>query len=262
MTVEQFMAELEGLAPATIAEEWDNVGLLVGRGDQAVTKVLVALDLRDHVLDEAERLGCDLVLTHHPAIFPALNAVTDATVTGRLVLRAASAGIAIVAAHTNLDSAASGLNDAMAHMVGLTELAPLRPSVVDPALGLGRIGRLDGVTLGELVRRCATVFDYPAVTFVGDPALALERGAVCTGSGASLIGDAQAAGADVYITGDLKYHDADIAGGLALISIPHGVVEGTALQAWTAVLAAALPGVGVVWHDAGTDPWQLADSTA
>jgi dinuclear metal center YbgI/SA1388 family protein len=249
MTVEQFMAVLEGLAPATLAEEWDNVGLLVGRGDQSVSKVLVALDLRDHVLDEAERLGCDLVLTHHPVIFLALSAVTDATVTGRLVLRAASAGIAIVAAHTNLDSAASGLNDAMAHMLGLTELAPLRPSVVDPGLGLGRFGRLDGVTLGELVRRCATVFDYPAVTFVGDPALALER-------------DAQAAGADVYITGDLKYHDADVAEGLALISIPHGVVEGTALQAWTAVLAAALPGVGVVWHGAGTDPWRLAGSTA
>lgn len=260
MTVDQFMAVLEGLAPAALAEEWDNVGLLVGRGDQAVSKVLVALDLRDRVLDEAERLGCDLVLTHHPVIFPALSAVTDATVAGGLVLRAASAGIAIVAAHTNLDSAASGLNDAMAHMVGLTELAPLRPSDVDPGLGLGRIGRLDGVTLGDLVRRCATVFDYPAVAFVGDPATALRSGAVCTGSGASLIGDARAAGADVYITGDLKYHDADTAAGLALISIPHGVVEGTALQAWTAVLAAALADAEVVWHGAGTDPWQLAGS--
>lgn len=259
MIVDDLLLTLARLAPAHLAEEWDNVGLLVGRHDQPVTRVLVALDLRAQVLDEAERLGCDLVLTHHPVIFPTLRAVTDATQVGQLVLRAAAAGIAIVAAHTNLDSARGGLNDAMAHLVGLTDFAPLRPSAADPQQGLGRVGRFGAVTLAELVNRCATMFAYPAVTYVGDPALVVATGAVCTGSGASLIGEAAAAGVDVYITGDLKYHDAETAPGMALICVPHGVVEATAMQAWIMVLAASLEGIDVIWCDLPTDPWRLAD---
>jgi putative NIF3 family GTP cyclohydrolase 1 type 2 len=101
---------LERLAPAAFAEEWDNVGLIVGRRTQPVTRVLVALDLRQAVLDEARDRGADAVLVHHPPIFPSLAAVTDASPTGELVMTSVERGIAVVAAHTNLDSARGGLN--------------------------------------------------------------------------------------------------------------------------------------------------------
>ena len=78
MNTGDLLAVLDGLAPARLAEDWDNVGLMVGRRDRPVTRVLVALDLRAAVLDEAEATGADLVLVHHPPIFPAMSAITDA----------------------------------------------------------------------------------------------------------------------------------------------------------------------------------------
>ena len=88
MNTGDLLAVLDGLAPARLAEDWDNVGLMVGRRDRPVTRVLVALDLRAAVLDEAEATGADLVLVHHPPIFPAMSAITDARTAGGLVLRA------------------------------------------------------------------------------------------------------------------------------------------------------------------------------
>ncbi len=258
MIIDQFLAALERLAPVSLAEEWDNVGLLVGRHVAPVSRILVALDLRDAVLDEAEHVGADVILTHHPAIFPSVTAVSDATVPGRLVLRAARAGIAVVAAHTNLDAARDGLNDQMADMLGLRDLAPLRSSPTDLALGLGRVGRTPaGTTLHDLVTAVGVAFAHPQRSFVGDPERALETVAVCTGSGASLIEDAVAVGADAYVTGDLKYHDADRAPGLALVGVPHGVVERAALREWTTTILARELGadVAVGFAATDTDPW-------
>lgn len=254
--VAEFLAALERLAPARLAEEWDNVGLLVGRADRPVTGVLVALDLRDGVLDEAEAHSCNLVLTHHPAIFPSLAAVSDASAAGRLVLRSAELGIAIVAAHTNLDSAAQGLNDQMAEMIGLTDMVPLRPRIGDPTVGLGRVGRAPaGSTLGDLVTALGVAFADAPRRFVGSPDRPIDSVAVCTGSGASLIDDAAAAGAHVYVTGDLKYHDADRAFDLALVSVPHATVERITLRAWCTLLERELAGVPVRFAEVDTDPW-------
>ena len=140
MLVAELLAAVERLAPSALAEEWDNVGLLVGRHNASVSRVLVALELRDEVLGEAAELGCQVVLTHHPTIFPALSAVTDDATAAELVLQAAEARVAVIAAHTNLDAAAGGLNDVMAKLLGVSAMAPLRPSPGDPGVGLGRVG--------------------------------------------------------------------------------------------------------------------------
>lgn len=248
---------LEARAPAALAEPWDNVGLLVGRRARPVSGVLVALDLRDAVLDEALARGCDAVLTHHPAIFPHLNAVDDQR--APLVLRAAEEGIALIAAHTNLDSAAGGLNDVMGDLLGMGERAPLRPVADDPAVGLGRVGAVEARSLGELLARATAAFVGPIV-HTGELERAVGRVACCTGSGGSLIGDAVAAGADVYVTGDLKYHDADRSPTCALIGIPHAAVERVALERWSVGLAADLAERGVPLHfsTVDTDPWRAA----
>lgn len=260
MIVDDVVAAIERLAPTSLAEEWDNVGLLVGRGGQAVTGVLVALDLRDGVLDEAAAQGCNVVLTHHPVIFPSLDAVSDATSTGRLLLRAISESIAVIAAHTNLDAAPEGLNDQMGEMIGLTDMVPLRPALADASVGLGRVGRAPaGTTLGDLVGALGVAFEDASRAFVGDPAQAVESVAVCTGSGGSLLEEAAAAGAEVYITGDLKYHDADRAVGLALIAVPHATVERITMAAWSPLLQRELgTGVPVRFAQTDTDPWAAA----
>lgn len=258
MLAAEFLAHIDRLAPPHLAEEWDNVGLLVGRHNQTVTRALVALELRGEVLDEAREFGCDAVLTHHPVIFPALSVLTDDGVASELVLRAAEERVAVVAAHTNLDATRGGLNDVMAELLGVADPQPLRPSPADAMVGLGRVGRVSPTTLAELAARAAAAFDGVRVGYAGDPDTRVERVACCTGSGASLIADALAAGADSFVTSDLKYHDADRANGLQLVSLPHASVERVALRHWTKSLTRALApeGVDVLFAETDTDPWQ------
>ena len=256
------LTAVDALAPFALAEPWDNVGLMVGRRGREVTTVLVALDLRAAVLDEAASLGAQAIVLHHPPIFPALSAVSDARTMGRLVLRAAEERVAIIAAHTNLDSARGGLNDLMAHVLGMTGTTPLVPSPRDPALGLGRVGEVPTTTLGALAAMAVREFCPRTANLglAGDPDMPVHRIAICTGSGGSLIAAARDCGARAYVTGDLKYHDFDAAEGMGLVNVPHGAVEGHVLRMWTLLLAAALSttGVQVMSSSVDTDPWCAA----
>jgi dinuclear metal center YbgI/SA1388 family protein len=259
MLVAQVLAAVERLAPPSLAEEWDNVGLIVGRHNQPVRRLLVALELRGDVLGEAREHRCDAVLVHHPPIFPSISAVTDGAA-GELVLRAAEDRVAVMAAHTNLDAARGGLNDVMAEILGITAATPLRPSPAMPSCGLGRIGSVRPLTLGSLAEAVAQGFGGAPVSYAGDPWIQVRRVACCTGSGASLIDDARAAEADAFVTSDLKYHDADRAEGLPLVCLPHARAERVALKRWTKALERALvpDGVEVRFAEADTDPWQTA----
>lgn len=259
MLVAQVLAAVERLAPPSLAEDWDNVGLIVGRHNQPVRCLLVALELRADVLGEAREHGCDAILTHHPPIFPSIAAVTDGAA-GELVLRAAEDRVAVLAAHTNLDAARGGLNDVMAEILGMTDVAPLRPAPDMPSCGLGRIGTMRPVTVSTLAEQVAQGFGGAPVSYAGDPWQQVRRVACCTGSGASLIDDARAAEADAFVTSDLKYHDADRAGGLPLIQLPHARAERVAMKRWSKVLAKAVrpQGVDVRFADTDTDPWQVA----
>lgn len=259
MDVRGLLSLIDGLAPWALAEDWDNCGLLVGRPERPVARVLVALDLRPAVLEEAAARGCEAVLTHHPVIFGGLPAVTPASAAGTAVLEAAERGIAVVAAHTNLDAARGGLNDLFAEVLGLVDARPLTPASADPAAGLGRVGEAPGSSVGDLVRRCIALTGAP-VRFTGEPGAPAGRVACCTGSGASLIADARAAGAALYVTGDLKYHDHDRAEGLALVDAAHAGVEASLLRTWRTRVAPALAAAGLEALDAerGTDPWKVA----
>jgi dinuclear metal center YbgI/SA1388 family protein len=259
MDIVGFLDVLEGLAPARLAEKWDNVGLIVGRRTHVVRRVLVALELRSEVLAEADDIGADTVLVHHPPIFPSLTHVSDASVGSQMVLSAAEDRIAVVAAHTNLDSARGGLNDQMVRFLALAGAIPLDPSDELAGAGLGRVGGYGPKPFSELVTHVAGLVPGP-VTWVGEPTRRISRVACCTGSGASFLDRAREAGADAYVTSDLKYHDADRADGLGLICLPHGQIEGLALARWCPQLASALAPEGVAASVAAvsTDPWQSA----
>ncbi|HWH13366.1 MAG TPA: Nif3-like dinuclear metal center hexameric protein [Miltoncostaeaceae bacterium] len=260
MLVAQLLALVDRLAPAALAEDWDNVGLIVGRHNRPVRRVLVALELRDEVLHEARERGCDTVLTHHPTIFPALAAVTDGAPAAELVLSAAESRTTVVAAHTNLDACHGGLNDQLAEMLGLSGTRPLRPHPARAGEGLGRIGRAGPGPLEALVRRLEAALEGARVDYVGDPGARVELVACCTGSGASLIPDARAAEVDVYVTGDLTYHDADRAQGMPLVLAPHAATERIALRRWFRTLERALAreGAEALFAEADTDPWHRA----
>ncbi|HET6495660.1 MAG TPA: Nif3-like dinuclear metal center hexameric protein [Thermoleophilia bacterium] len=129
--VRDILATIDLLAPFALAESWDHVGLQVGATSAEVTGVLVSLEVDDAALDEAARLGCELVLAHHPLIFSPLERLTQDDTVGRLALRAAREGRSVVIAHTNLDKAHGGVGDIVANMLGLEQTAPLAPTAAD-----------------------------------------------------------------------------------------------------------------------------------
>lgn len=122
-TVGDFYDTINAFAPFSTARSGDNVGLLVGGREQPVQRALLALDCTGAVLEEAIDLGAQLIVTHHPVIYQPLSALRSDS----LPYRAAAAGIAVLSAHTNLDMAAGGVNDALAARLGLQNIRPLSP---------------------------------------------------------------------------------------------------------------------------------------
>ena len=149
-TVQDVLEFLQTLAPQYMKMDWDNVGLLCGRPDREVRRILVALDPFEAVCREAADWQAELLVTHHPLIFQPLPSVTDGTSAGRCILFLAARGIAAVNAHTNLDCAPGGVNDCLAHVLGLEQVEVLHPSGTDGRgrpWGLLRAGRTEPVSL-------------------------------------------------------------------------------------------------------------------
>ena len=208
MKISQITEVIERFAPLGWQESYDNAGLIVGRPDDEVHKALLAVDVTEEVLDEAETEGCDIVLTHHPIVFHALKRFNSADPVQRCVERAIRSRIALYACHTNLDSAPGGMSWRLAGMLGVGNLEVLQPAEAGGGVGFGVVGDLpeavDTVEFMQFVRRKLGV-KVIRHSDVATPEV--RRVAVCTGAGASLIGDARRAGAGIYITADLKYND-------------------------------------------------------
>ena len=144
MLIREITDVIERFAPLAWQESYDNAGLIVGRPDDEVRKALLAVDVTDEVMAEAEREGCDLIITHHPIVFHALKRFNSADQVQRCVERAIRSGIALYACHTNLDSAPEGMSWRLAEMLGVAELRVLQPSAADAKVGFGVVGELPG----------------------------------------------------------------------------------------------------------------------
>ena len=208
MKISEITSVIERFAPLGWQESYDNAGLIVGRPDDEVHKALLAVDVTEEVLDEAEAEGCDIVLTHHPIVFHALKRFNSADPVQRCVERAIRSRIALYACHTNLDSAPEGMSWRLAEMLGVGKLEVLQPSEAGEGVGFGVVGELpDAVDTLEFMRFIQRRLEVKAIRHSDTATSTVRRVAVCTGAGASLIGDARRAGADIYITADLKYND-------------------------------------------------------
>lgn len=207
-----------GIAPYELAEEWDNVGLLVGHAQAQVTRVLVALDLSMGVVEEAKALGAQLIVTHHPIMFSARKRLTDADREGRLMLALAEAGIAHIAAHTNLDSAPGGVNDTLMAAMGAENVR---------GEGFVRAGDLpEGMTLGALAQRARTKL-RAEVRVYGAADTAVHVLGCCSGAGGGEVALAKALGADCFITGEIRHHEAldAVDGGACVLEAGHFETE-------------------------------------
>ncbi|MEN3534236.1 Nif3-like dinuclear metal center hexameric protein [Microbispora sp. ZYX-F-249] len=265
-TLAEVVERLEALYDPSWAESWDAVGLVCGDPEQAVRKILFAVDPVAVVVDEALDWGADLVVTHHPLYLRGTTSVAATTFKGRVVHRLIRGGAALYAAHTNADVADPGVSDALARAVGLTgDLRPVQPSADDPRRGLGRIGDLPAPTpLREFAALAASGLPRTAgpLRVAGDLDRPVRTVAVCGGAGDSLLGTARAAGVDVFLTADLRHHPASEhleADGPALVDASHWATEwpwlADAARRLTSALAAGGITVEARVSDAVTDAW-------
>lgn len=264
---------MEAIAPARLAESWDNVGLQVGHRGWPVETVMVALDPLTAVVAAACRVGAGLLVTHHPLIFKPLERLDLETPLGAILDMALKHRLAIFAAHTNLDSAADGLNDLLARRIGLTPDGALAPADAPPAgqaadraarEGLGRVGLLpEALPLEALARQVQNRIQAAQVRYAGKKDLAVKRVALCSGSGSSLLETFAASGCEAYISGDLRYHDARWAeeAGRGLIDIGHFASEHLVVADLAERLQTGLDrrglGVAVQAYDGETEPFKM-----
>ena len=343
-----WVALVDARYPERDAASWDATGLQVGDPDDAVHGVLVCLDVTAASLDEAREHGCDLILAHHPLLFRGLARLTPDTAPGRLALSAARAGVAVLAAHSNIDVAAPGTTEPITGLLGLGDVEPLQPTpppetcklvtfvpvedtmtvlgalsaagagvigeydhcgfrvagtgsfrpspaasphlgergelnevteerlevdcdrgdldavvaalwqahpyeegaydvypLTAPAVtdgkGLGRVGELDEpLTVREVCDRLSDGLPAPFLRVAGELDAPVRRVAACGGAGDALIDAACAAGAECFVTGDLRHHPTLDARsqGLAVVDAGHGAVEQAAMATVADALAA------------------------
>lgn len=250
MTVQQILDYVNSLAPASMKCDWDNVGLLCGRRDQEVKKVLVALDPFLDVCEEAAAVGADLIVTHHPLIFKAPKTVTTDDTVGQCILFLASHGISAVNAHTNLDCAPEGVNDVLARTLGLTEVEVLNPmgvDVQDRPWGLLRAGSVVEMALEDFMTLVKARLHTPVLRYV-DGGKPVHRVAVGGGACGDGYLEALQAGCDTLVTSDIKYNQFWDAGdlGLNLIDAGHYYTENPVCAVLAAKLREQFPEVEVV----------------
>ena len=220
MKVKDIIKVIEDFAPLSIQEGWDNSGLCIGSPEDEVTSVLLALDCTPELVDEAVACGADMIITHHPLIFSGLKKVSPDDLTGAAVIKAIKAGISIYAAHTNADKVLEGVSGAMAARLGLTDVQVL--SDEGDGNGLGVVGDLpQPMTAQQVVALVKERFSLKVVKASRPVTGMVSRVAMCGGSGSSLIGAARKSGAQLYISGDISYHNYFTRGDFMLMDIGH-----------------------------------------
>ena len=200
---------LDSWAPFETQMDFDNAGFLVGRGERPVSRVLVALDITEQVVEESGLWGAQLVVSHHPVIFHPVKTITDASPLGRTLLRLAELGIAAICAHTNLDAAQGGVNDVLAHRLALVDTAMLHQDGTDcqgRPYGIGRVGRAnqEGLDACQYAAFVKERLGAASVRYV-DGGVPVNKVAVGGGSCGSMLSEVLAAGCDTFVTADVKY---------------------------------------------------------
>ncbi len=262
---------VEELWPESLAEDWDAVGLVVGRPSASVARIMFAVDPTLEVIEEALDWGAQLLITHHPLLLRGVNSVAATSGKGQAVHRLIEGGCALLTVHTNGDSAVGGVSDVLADALGLEEVEPLTPAKLGlPEEGIGRVGQLAAVvSLGDFAEHVFSILPSVAggVRVAGDRQGLVRRVAVCGGAGDGLFDAVRASQADVYVTADLRHHpasearEAAVNGRPYLIDLSHFASEWlwlpAAAQALGNVLADQQFDVELRVSQTNSDPWDF-----
>jgi dinuclear metal center YbgI/SA1388 family protein len=243
MKIKDLLKTLDEIAAFGLAEEWDNVGLMLGEPNRSIRGILVALDPTEEILAEAIEAGADCIISHHPLIFHPLKAIYTDQPMGRFLCRALENEISVIGCHTNLDQSVGGVNDVLAGSLGMQETRPLVSAENDPAtaptIGFGRIGRLaDPLSPEAFIGYLCDFFNLPVLRVAGKLPEEINTVAVCGGSGSDLAAAAYASGAQVYVTGEVKHSTARWAeaAGFCIIDAGHFATENPVVESLVEIL--------------------------
>ncbi|MBE6991126.1 MAG: Nif3-like dinuclear metal center hexameric protein [Ruminococcaceae bacterium] len=231
---------LNAWAPVESCESWDNVGLLVGRFDATVSKILVALDITKGVMEEAAAIGAELIVAHHPVIFSPITSVTEYNADAVRALYLAENKIAAICMHTNLDFAPDGVDQTLPEVLGFGDSLPLSEEG-------GRISELaESVSLVELLPRIKKSLNTSGLRYY-DSGRPIKRIATVCGSGGGYLSYCVQNGCDTLITGDIK-HDVFVEAevfGINLVDAGHFSTENLIVPVIVEKLEEAFPELDV-----------------
>jgi dinuclear metal center YbgI/SA1388 family protein len=259
MRLAELVDVLEMIAPTRHAEGWDNAGLLVGDLHQEVRRLLLCVDYTPEVANEARGVGAEVVVAYHPPIFEGLKRLAHDSVVTDAVRR----GIAIWSPHTALDVVVGGTNDLLADVVGIdAQREPLR-ALGPPApreWGHGRVGNLPSSSRDEILSRIKRELSLTHLLVSGPLTGNVKRAAVAAGAGGSLLDEALAEGAQLFLTGELRHHDALRAArlGVTVACTLHSNSERACLPRLARRIEKELPTLVVKLSKADKDPFVLA----
>ncbi|MGZ4661661.1 MAG: Nif3-like dinuclear metal center hexameric protein [Arthrobacter sp.] len=255
-TLGQILLAVEELWPESLAEEWDEVGLVAGHPSSPVSRIMFAVDATLDVIEEAIEWGAELLIAHHPLLLKGVTSVAATSAKGRAVHRLIESGTGLLTVHTNGDSAVGGVSDVLADALGLQDVVPLAPSSNGlPEEGIGRVGDLEDVmTLGDFAARVFGILPSVAggVRVSGAKDGLVRRVAVCGGAGDSLFNEVRASNADIFVTADLRHHPASEAREDAVNDRPYLIDVSHFASEWL-WLPAAAEALGNVLQDQGHD---------
>lgn len=222
MKIEEVAAIIEKISPLETQEPWDNSGFQIRLGNPEISRVLVAMEITDKVIDEAILMEADAIVTHHPMFFGSFNKIDDKNVTGNYAVKLIENRISVYATHTPFDKCKGGNNDYLANLLNLWDIQAMSTD----SSGFCRVGTVDGeCTAAEYIEHvCSKLkLDRRRISFVGNTGDFVGKVGLCTGAGADFIENAAAEGCDLFITGDVKYHGAQLAKelGLNVLDIGH-----------------------------------------
>ncbi len=253
--VSDIISALDGFAPFSLQESYDNCGLQVGDPSMTSAGVLLAVDMTEEVLDEAIACGLNTIVVHHPPIFRGLKSLTPDDASTRMLIKALKHDVAIIAAHTNVDKAYNGVSYKMGEKLGLADMRPL-VGCNDDGAGLGVVGCLaESLPVGLFLDKVRDTFGCRCLRHTAPTCSNVRTVALCGGSGASLSADAIKAGADVYVSADFKYHDFfDARGVITLVDAGHFETERYVVEIFYDILTKKFTNFAVRHASAYTNP--------
>lgn len=235
ITTADVSTAIENIAPAGLQEAWDNCGIMIGFKDAPVKKILTCLEINEAILDEAKELDVNMIITHHPLIFGGIKSLCTCNYKDRIIMELIRSGINVYSCHTPFDKVKGGNNDVIAEKLGLVSVKNLNGADVPSAAkmmermdeaDIGRIGEFrKPMLLKDVIKLVADNLGLSMrqIRVTGNLNTEISKVGMCTGAGSDLMGMAAGQGCQLFVTGDVKYHEAQTAleEGICVIDAGH-----------------------------------------